>query len=455
MTHVLLKRRMLVSKLLEAFECSTVLSLRAKIDDNFLNVLSDILKKCTDSTFFRKNADGLHDNSLDTFLYICGYFPSIKHGGGLRIYDQIRELRDRGCQVYLFSGYDESVDAASYKDLLSRGVNICTVEEKYFDAVNLKAWLRTFGITSAYFQVIQYEYLKSISLIGDTHHLGRRFGCTFMESYSRRYWLDLMSSASLNSNDWERLFDLFIDVVIQESLVFDNVDVSFFVTQQDLDFTKKIHFAPSKLQVLPTWISPSQIRGINEVSITPKKTVLLFGSFWHSPNVDGLLWYIKDVHPYLREKFPDYQFRVLGDGLSQELINEITTDPSVAVLGWREDLQAEVLQARVCIAPCISGAGIRGKVIQSCALGRPTVVTSLGAEGLEAIVQAGGLVIGDTPVSFSKAIEKFLEDTIYCESVANIAMQLTNQEFSFSKKMDQWLDVFNKINYLSNESLSS
>jgi len=60
-------------------------------------------------------------------------------------------------------------------------------------------------------------------------------------------------------------------------------------------------------------------------------------------------------------------------------------------------------RARVSVAPIRFGAGIKVKVNQSMALGVPTIVTSIAAEGMH-LVHEGNAMIADDPDSFAEAL---------------------------------------------------
>jgi len=60
-------------------------------------------------------------------------------------------------------------------------------------------------------------------------------------------------------------------------------------------------------------------------------------------------------------------------------------------------------RARVSVAPIRFGAGIKVKVNQSMALGVPTIVTSIAAEGMH-LVHEENAMIADDPDSFAEAL---------------------------------------------------
>src|SRR5206468_4546511 len=68
-----------------------------------------------------------------------------------------------------------------------------------------------------------------------------------------------------------------------------------------------------------------------------------------------------------------------------------------------------VRSAEAMIAPLRSGAGTKGKVIQSLVLGTPVVTTSVGAEGL-GLVSGRHALIANEPRSFANAMVRLTEN---------------------------------------------
>jgi hypothetical protein len=61
------------------------------------------------------------------------------------------------------------------------------------------------------------------------------------------------------------------------------------------------------------------------------------------------------------------------------------------------------------VAPLRFGTGMRGKVLEALALGRPVVTTSVGAEGLGA-TSGRHLLVADDAADFAAAIRRVLDD---------------------------------------------
>ncbi|MES2536572.1 MAG: glycosyltransferase family 4 protein [Pseudomonadota bacterium] len=138
-----------------------------------------------------------------------------------------------------------------------------------------------------------------------------------------------------------------------------------------------------------------------EVPAFDQREGLLFvGGFAHAPNVDGILWFVGQILPLLREALPELSITVVGGNPPAQLQNV----PGVVMAGSVSDAELARLyqRSRIALAPLRYGAGIKGKVVEAINHRIPTVTTSIGAEGLP--LAASVLDIADAPREFADAV---------------------------------------------------
>src|SRR6185503_13791442 len=135
---------------------------------------------------------------------------------------------------------------------------------------------------------------------------------------------------------------------------------------------------------LPISVSPCGVdtRHFHPASVAPAPPVdLLFvGNLPHPPNVDAARYLVDEVGP--RPAHPA-GLRVVGRGIPDDIVR-LAAGAGVEVVGVVPDVRPHLAAARVVVAPVRFGTGMRGKVLEALAMGRPVVTTRLGAEGLDA-----------------------------------------------------------------------
>ncbi len=132
-----------------------------------------------------------------------------------------------------------------------------------------------------------------------------------------------------------------------------------------------------------------------------RKDIMFVGGFRHGPNVDGIMWFIKEVFPKILEKHPDIKLTVAGAFPPQELIDYESEHIKVTGFISDEELSKLYKTTRLIVVPLRYGAGIKGKVIEAMYNGVPVVTTKCGAEGIE----TDALVVDETLLSINDLYE--------------------------------------------------
>jgi glycosyltransferase involved in cell wall biosynthesis len=112
----------------------------------------------------------------------------------------------------------------------------------------------------------------------------------------------------------------------------------------------------------------------------PAVDLVFLGHFGHPPNVDAVQFLVRDVMPRLGRPV---RLRIVGRGVVPA-VAALARPGSVEIAGAVDDVRPHLRAGAVFVAPVRFGTGMRGKVLEALALGRPVVTTTVGAEGLAA-----------------------------------------------------------------------
>ena len=163
---------------------------------------------------------------------------------------------------------------------------------------------------------------------------------------------------------------------------------------------------PSHISVVPTGVDLSKYR--YDPSARPSGPLVVFtGSMDWEPNIDGVEFFCQDVWPQVLAKIPMARFRVVGRD-PHPRVRRLASE-SVEVTGTVPSVVDHLREAAVFVVPLRIGGGTRIKIYEGMAMGKATVSTTIGAEGLD--VQHGrDILLRDNPLDFADAIVTFLQD---------------------------------------------
>ncbi len=109
------------------------------------------------------------------------------------------------------------------------------------------------------------------------------------------------------------------------------------------------HFAEfvdaAKLSVIPTG-ADTEFFSPAETPETPNRLVFTGSMDW-LPNEDGVVYFIKEILPLIRQEAPDLFSTVVGRNPSQRLKDLAARTANVHLTGWVEDIRPFLSQAAV------------------------------------------------------------------------------------------------------------
>jgi GT2 family glycosyltransferase/glycosyltransferase involved in cell wall biosynthesis len=159
-----------------------------------------------------------------------------------------------------------------------------------------------------------------------------------------------------------------------------------------------------------------------------RKDIAFLGGFGHPPNKAAVLFFINQVMPILRYQLPEAKFRIYGSNVPEELERLATDD--VVVEGYIEDVADIYNTCRVFVSPLLTGAGIKGKVIDALAHGTPSVLSPIAAEGTP-LRHELEVIIAETAQEWADAVANLYTDRALWEKTSNAARDFARQAYSF------------------------
>src|SRR5258706_6319381 len=157
--------------------------------------------------------------------------------------------------------------------------------------------------------------------------------------------------------------------------------------------------------------------------------LLFAGSMDWLPNIDGVLWFVREVMPLIRRNLPQCSLTIAGRRPAAS-IRALTVDPLIRVTGTVDDMRPYLWGGGVSIVPLRIGSGTRLKVYESMAAETAVVSTAIGAEGLD-VSSPHNIRIADTPEAFASACAELLSDPEARARQTAAALRLVRERFSW------------------------
>jgi len=151
------------------------------------------------------------------------------------------------------------------------------------------------------------------------------------------------------------------------------------------------------------------------------------GSLEWTPNQEGLIWFLENCWGKIHEKYPDLKFYIAGRNAPAWLEKRFFL-PNVVYKGEITDAYEFMNAKSIMVVPLLSGSGMRIKVIEGMALGKPIVATEVGTEGIFT-TSGKNIIVAKNEQEFVKAISELIDNKEYFEFIGKNAIEFIHEKF--------------------------
>jgi len=163
---------------------------------------------------------------------------------------------------------------------------------------------------------------------------------------------------------------------------------------------------PTRISVVPTGVDLAKYR--YEPDARPAERLVVFiGSMDWEANIDGVEFFCNQVWPRVLGKVPKARFRIVGRN-PHPRVKKLASE-SVEVTGAVPSTVDHLREAAVIVVPLRMGSGTRIKIYEGMAMGKATVSTQVGAEGLD-VHHGQDILLADDAERFADSICSLLGD---------------------------------------------
>ncbi len=207
------------------------------------------------------------------------------------------------------------------------------------------------------------------------------------------------------------------------------------------------NLASSKVFTCP-WV----VDAVEQVNPYENRSDIAFlGGFGHPPNSEAVMYFVGEVMPLLRRAGLNARFVVYGSGVTPEI--EALSSNDVLIKGFVESVAAVFETCRVFVAPLLTGAGIKGKVLDALSFGVPSVLSTVAAEGI-GLGDGTDAIIARTPQEWCDAIVDLYGDAGRWSAMSHHAVSFARRRFSFARGVEQMRLAVESADLITDEGMA-
>ncbi len=166
------------------------------------------------------------------------------------------------------------------------------------------------------------------------------------------------------------------------------------------------------------------------------------GSMNWIPNLEGIQWFLEKAWERIHQEIPELTLYLAGRMTPSWLLN--ARYPNVQVIGEVDDALTFMLSKWIMIVPLFSGSGIRIKIIEAMAAGKPVIATTIGAEGINC-TKGKDILIADTADEFCETLKWCIREPDRCREIGDNAKALIRREYDNHLIINKLTDFYGRI----------
>lgn len=209
------------------------------------------------------------------------------------------------------------------------------------------------------------------------------------------------------------------------------------ITGQDMEVFKIVG-CKAPMVVIPFGMDLSKY---NPQATKFPNSIFYIGALDWLPNLQGMEWFFKNVWIKIVGSFPSTQFHIAGRNMPKWLRNN--TYKNTVSHGEVMDAKSFMQQYDIMLVPLLAGSGVRIKILEGMAFGKPIITTSVGIEGIACDFEKD-VMVADTPKQFADAVNRCLSDDKLKQSLGNNARKFVAENYDITKTSSKLLAFYNE-----------
>lgn len=258
--------------------------------------------------------------------------------------------------------------------------------------------------------------------------------------------LDMADSIGLNYlRSGEKTFSIFWKILYSiegkrlinfEKYCINQFNKTLFFNKEELAYFN----LPEKTEWIPHGVNENLLIYENQ-DFKYKNYVAFFGKMDYQPNIDAVLWFTKNVLPYLNKNL---KFVIVG-AYPTKIIQDLPKKfRNVEVTGFVDDPYL-ILKSSLCVvAPMQTGGGIQNKILECMALGTINIVSSLAAKPIGA-EHGKHFLVCDDPKEIADIINKIYEKPKDFEHLKQNAKDFIKNNYTWTIYEKKLLEIIDAV----------
>ena len=236
------------------------------------------------------------------------------------------------------------------------------------------------------------------------------------------------------------------DIAKREIASIYRCDLTLIISKYEMSLLKKTVKIDKKiLQYVPFLIEKISTNYFKTFpSFNERNHFISIGNFKHEPNWNAVLYLKSTIWPLIRKQLPKAELHIYGAYATEKVLQLNNPKEGFLIKGWAESTADVFKTARICLAPLLFGAGLKGKLFDAMLYGTPSITTTIGAEGMHGALDWNGFITNNPEEFAKKAVTLYKQQEVW-ENAQKNGQIIINNHFSKEKYGNKLIQKVSQI----------
>jgi glycosyltransferase involved in cell wall biosynthesis len=214
------------------------------------------------------------------------------------------------------------------------------------------------------------------------------------------------------------------------------------VTTEHVKDTLESHLSNLHIYIVPFGVD-IDLRFENSKEDFP--SLLFLGTLGSIFNQRAVLYLYYEIYPLIKKQIPDLKLYIVGKDPPETILKLAADDSSVIITGYVKDIKPYLARSSIITLP-IHGFGIKTRLLEAMAIGKPVIISSEGIRGIDASPEEN-IITADDPKEFAERVIELLHNEALRKKIGANARKLMEEKYSWEKMADMLNEISNKVIY--------
>jgi glycosyltransferase involved in cell wall biosynthesis len=174
------------------------------------------------------------------------------------------------------------------------------------------------------------------------------------------------------------------------------------------------------------------------------RSLIFVGSLNWYPNVDAVLFLLREIWPLAKAAVPDLRLDIVGSAPPPNIIELAAGLQDVTVHGFVNDVRPLMNAASLYVCPIRDGGGTKLKILDAFAMQQCVIAHPIACEGID-VVPGRHVQFAESAEAFAACITRLLQSPSERADMGRAARQLVVERYSFSEIGRRLCQVFESV----------